>query len=169
MGEQITPPGTQAWIHISLAQQLLQLRQGDAILFEAAISSARNGPGEQNGSGCTPRGWHQIRACIGGGCATGTVFVARRPSGEIYRPELAAAQPGRDWILSRILWLSGLEPGRNRLGQVDTMRRYIYLHGCPDEYPMGVPLSHGCIRMRNAEIIHLYDLLVPGTRVLIET
>ena len=169
MTAQVTQQEMQAWLHISLARQQLQLRDGDAILFEAAISSARNGPGEQNGSGCTPRGWHRIRACIGGGCAAGTVFVGRRPSGEIYSPELAAAQPDRDWILSRILWLSGLEPGRNRLGQVDTMRRYIYLHGCPDDYPMGQPLSHGCIRMRNADIIHLYDLLGPATRVLIET
>jgi hypothetical protein len=168
MTQPLTPQDTQAWIHIDLARQQLQLRQGDAILFEATISSARNGPGEQNGSGCTPRGWHRIRARIGGGCAAGTVFIGRRPSGEIYNPELATAQPERDWILSRILWLSGLEPGRNRLGQVDTMRRYIYLHGCPDEYPMGQPLSHGCIRMRNADIIRLYDLVTAGTQVLIE-
>ncbi|MCY1183348.1 L,D-transpeptidase catalytic domain [compost metagenome] len=65
--------------------------------------------------------------------------------------------PGRDWILTRILWLSGCEPGRNRLGQVDSFRRYIYLHGTPDTEPMGVPLSHGCIRLRNADVLELFD------------
>ncbi len=156
------------WLHIDLSTQQLQLREGEERLFEASISSAKNGPGEQHGSGCTPRGWHVIRACIGEGHAAGTVFVARRPTGEIYSPALAAAAPQRDWILSRILWLSGLEPGRNRLGKVDTMRRFIYLHGCPDELPMGVPLSHGCIRMRNDDIIRLYEMVGAGTRVLIE-
>ena len=160
--------GTQRWIHVSLTRQSLQLRESGRVLFEAAVSSALNGPGEQQGSGCTPRGWHIVRARIGGGCAPGTVFVARRPTGEIYTPTLASAEPGRDWILSRILWLSGLEPGFNRLGQVDTMRRYIYLHGCPDELPMGKPLSHGCIRLHNRDIIHLYEQVPVGTRVLIE-
>ena len=159
---------TAPWIHIRLDEQRLYLRQDEALLFECPISSALNGPGEQQGSGCTPRGWHQIRACIGTGCESGTVFVARRPTGEVYSPALAAAAPQRDWILTRILWLSGLEPGKNRLGAVDTMRRYIYLHGCPDELPMGVALSHGCIRLRNTDIMRLYDLVKAGTRVLID-
>ena len=75
------------------------------------------------------------------------------PTGEIYSAALAETHPGRDWILTRILWLSGTEPGRNRLGAVDTMRRYVYIHGCPDSEPMGVPLSHGCIRMRNRDVM----------------
>ncbi len=154
-------------VTIDLGRQHLQLRQGRRCLFEAAVSTAANGPGERLGSECTPRGWHVIRARIGAGCAENTVFVARRPSGEIHTPALSRKFPRRDWILTRILWLSGLEPGRNRLGAVDTMRRYIYIHGSPDDVPMGVPGSHGCIRMRNRDVMILFDLVRAGTRVLI--
>jgi lipoprotein-anchoring transpeptidase ErfK/SrfK len=130
-----------------------------------AVSTAMNGPGERRGSHCTPRGRHVVRAKIGAGAAPNTVFVGRRPTGEVWSPELAAQQPGRDWILTRILWLSGCEPGFNRLGDVDTMRRYIYIHGSPDAVPMGVPGSIGCVRMRNADIVELFDLVPPGTPV----
>lgn len=156
------------YIEISLSAQKLTVYQGHTIQFQATISSAVNGAGEQQDSGCTPRGWHQIRAKIGTDCALNTVFRGRRPSGELYTPELATAQPDSDWILTRILWLSGLEPGINRLGRVDTMRRYIYLHGTPDSEPMGVARSHGCIRMRNDDIIKLYDLIPVYSRVLIK-
>lgn len=152
-------------IEIDIKNQVLVLREGGRTLFEAAISSAKNGPGEVNGSGCTPRGAHIIRAKIGAGAAPNTVFVGRRPTGEIYTPELGARFPQRDWILTRILWLSGLEPGINRLGNVDTMRRYIYIHGSPDSAAMGAPGSHGCIRMRNADVIRLFDMVPAGTRV----
>lgn len=155
------------WIEISLAEQRLRLREGDAVLLEAPVSTAANGPGEESGSGCTPRGWHVVRARIGAGSAPNTVFVGRRPTGEILTPELRTAAPERDWILTRILWLSGLERGRNRLGKVDTMRRYIYIHGTPDEELLGVPASHGCIRMRNADIMALFEQVPAGTRVLI--
>jgi hypothetical protein len=124
--------------------------------------------GEQRGSGCTPRGRHTVRAKVGAGCAEGTVFVGRRPTGEVYSPALADAHPVRDWILTRILWLDGCESGRNRGGEVDTLRRYIYIHGCPDEAPMGVAHSHGCIRMRNADVVTLFDAVAPGTLVRID-
>jgi lipoprotein-anchoring transpeptidase ErfK/SrfK len=120
------------------------------------------------GSRQTPRGQHVIRAKIGAGAPPGAVFVGRRPTGEIWSPELAARFPARDWILSRILWLSGTEVGRNRLGNVDTMRRYIYIHGTPALEPMGVAASHGCIRMRNSDVIQLFDLVNVGTRILIQ-
>lgn len=152
---------------ISIAEQWLRLIEGQKVLMETAISTALNGPGEEEGSGCTPRGRHRVRAKIGAGCPENTVFVARRPTGEIFTPELRRKAPQRDWILSRILWLSGLEPGKNRLGNRDTMRRYIYIHGTPDEEPMGVPLSHGCVRMRNKDIIALFDMVPVGTPVLI--
>lgn len=132
-----------------------------------SVSTAKNGAGETEGSACTPRGLHVIRAKIGAGQKDGAVFVGRRPTGEAYSSQLAARYPERDWILTRILWLCGQEPGRNRYGQVDTMRRYIYIHGCPDECPIGVPASHGCIRMRNADIIELFDLVSAGTQVFI--
>ena len=142
-------------------------------LFDAAgnqvrhygISSAAKGAGEISGSNCTPRGKHVIRAKIGAEQPVNTVFVSRRPTGEIYSPELGAQYPGRDWILTRILWLSGCEIGFNRLGANDTMRRYIYIHGTPDSVQMGKPGSHGCIRMRNADLIELFDLVTPGTAV----
>lgn len=157
----------ETFIRIDLREQRLYVLEGDAVVAEYPVSTGKNGPGERKGSGCTPRGWHVIRARIGAGRPLDTVFVGRRPTGEIYSPALRERFPERDWILTRILWLSGLEPGRNRLGDVDTMRRYIYIHGCPDEEPMGVPLSHGCIRMRNADVAALFERVTAGVRVLI--
>ena len=155
-------------IEISLAQQHLRLLQPDGRSRQWPVSTARKGAGEREGSEQTPRGRHRVRAMIGAGCVPGTVFRGRRPTGEVWTPELAAREPGRDWILSRILWLCGEEPGRNRLGKVDSMRRYIYIHGCPDSEPMGVPRSHGCIRMRNTDVIELFDAVPPGIAVFID-
>jgi L,D-transpeptidase YbiS len=155
-------------ILISLQEQTLRLFRGGALLREYPVSTARNGAGELQGSACTPRGLHVVRAKIGAGCEMGTVFVGRRPTGEVWNAELAEANPERDWILTRILWLCGREPGKNRFGEVDTMRRYIYIHGCPDDAPMGEPLSHGCVRMRNADVVELFDLVAPGTEVVID-
>lgn len=155
-------------IEVDASTQTLILRDTqNRVLMQTKISTARNGVGEMYGSEKTPRGAHYIRAKIGGGQPTSSVFVSRRPTGEIYSPQLRAAYPNRDWILTRILWLSGLEVGKNRLGQVDTMRRYIYIHGCPDEDAMGVPGSRGCVKMRNSEIIELFERVPVGTRVLI--
>ena len=152
-------------IDIDLTRQHLQLRDGDRVLASYPVSTGANGPGEINGSGCTPRGRHVIRAKIGAGAAAGSVLVRRRPTGEIWSPQLYAQFPGRDWILTRILWLSGTERGRNRLGCVDTFRRFIYLHGTPDITRLGAPGSKGCVRMRNADIIELFDRIPVGTEV----
>ena len=153
-------------IHISIARQLLTLIDGvGQVIRSYPISTASRGAGEQYGSYCTPRGKHVIRARIGAGQPVNTVFVARRPTGEIYTEDLGRAFPDRDWMLTRILWLSGCEPGRNRLGCVDSMRRFIYIHGSPDTATMGAPGSHGCIRMRNADILQLFDLVPPYTPV----
>jgi lipoprotein-anchoring transpeptidase ErfK/SrfK len=135
--------------------------------FEYSISTAKNGAGQLSGTGCTPLGEHIIRAKIGRDEPEGAVFVARRPTGEVYSQALSLAFPERDWILSRILWLSGTEVGINRSGKVDTMRRYIYIHGTPETEPMGVPRSHGCIRMRNKDLIHLFNYTSVGTAVSI--
>ena len=131
------------------------------------ISSALNGHGQNSGSGCTPLGQHVVRAKIGQNLPLNTVFVGRRPTGEIYSDALAKQFPKRDWILTRILWLSDRELGYNRLGTVDSMRRYIYIHGTPDSEPMGIPLSHGCIRMRNLDLVELFNMTPLGTEVLI--
>lgn len=155
-------------LHVSIADQTLRLLEDDHTLAAYAVSTALNGPGEQSGSEQTPRGAHIVRAKIGAGAAPGTVFRGRRPTGEVWTPELQAQHPGRDWILSRILWLSGTEVGRNRLGNCDSMRRYIYIHGTPDTEPMGEPRSHGCIRMRNSDIIDLFERVPAYTPVFIE-
>ena len=145
-------------IHVSVADQTLRLvDEVGTLLCAYPISTALAGVGEVFGSFQTPRGQHIIRAKIGAGLPENTVFVRRRPTGEVWTPELGQQHPGRDWILTRILWLSGCVPGFNRLGCVDTMRRYIYIHGSPDLAEMGVPGSHGCVRMRNADIVDLFE------------
>jgi lipoprotein-anchoring transpeptidase ErfK/SrfK len=155
-------------IDVHVPSQTLTLRDDrGGIVMQVRVSTGKKGVGETYGSEQTPRGWHVIRAKIGAGLPADAVLVGRRPTGEMFTPALRAAHPNRDWILTRILWLSGLEPGRNRLGKVDTMRRYIYIHGCPDDDPMGVPGSHGCVKMRNSEMIALFDLVPVGTRVQI--
>lgn len=153
-------------INIHIAAQELELFDAqERIIRRYRISSARNGTGQENGSFRTPLGKHIIRAKIGARQPLNTVFVRRRPTGEIYSPQLAVQFPKRDWILTRILWLSGCEPGFNRLGSVDTMRRYIYIHGTPDSVEMGKPGSIGCIRMRNSDLVELFDLVEAGTPV----
>jgi lipoprotein-anchoring transpeptidase ErfK/SrfK len=155
-------------IHVSIAQQTLSLYDDGQLLKTWSVSTARKGAGEVQGSEQTPRGRHVVRARIGEGQPVYTVFRGRRPTGELWSPELAAQHPTRDWILTRILWLSGLEPGFNRGGNCDSMRRYIYIHGTPDSEPMGVPASHGCVRMRNTDLIELFGQVPAYTPVLIE-
>ena len=153
-------------IAINMRKQSLALfNDAGTLLKEYAVSTAKNGAGEQYDSGCTPRGMHVIRAKIGAGLPMNTVFVGRRPTGEVYTSELGERHPGRDWILTRILWLSGCEPGFNRLRQVDTMRRFVYIHGTSDEQRIGLPSSHGCIRMCNCDVVELFDAVPAGTPV----
>ncbi|HEY2970012.1 MAG TPA: GNAT family N-acetyltransferase [Casimicrobiaceae bacterium] len=153
-------------VSIYLDRQRLDLldRAGD-IVKTYPVSTAKNGPGERYGSACTPRGLHSVRAKIGADCPSNTVFVRRRPTGEIWTPELAMRYPGRDWMLTRILWLSGREYGFNRGSDVDSLRRKIYIHGTGDEATLGVPASHGCIRMGNADVVELFDRLGVGSEV----
>lgn len=151
---------------IDLGTQRLHWEAADAVR-SYPISSGAAGAGEREGSGCTPRGLHVVRARIGEGADPLAVFKGRRPTGERWSPELAAAHPDRDWILGRILWLCGREPGRNRFDEVDTMRRYIYIHGTPPDQPLGEPASHGCIRMDCADVVALFDATPVGSEVLI--
>lgn len=153
---------------VNIADQSLCLMQGELCLAQYPISTGLNGVGSLKNSGKTPLGQHIIRAKIGQDEPLNSVFVGRRPTGEIYSKSLAQAYPNRDWILTRILWLSGCEKGLNRLGQVDSMQRYIYIHGTPDSEPMGIALSHGCIRMRNADLIELFDQVAVGTTIEIK-
>jgi len=154
-------------IEISIPEQSLVLAEEGRELRRYSVSTSRNGPGELRGSFCTPRGEHIVRAKIGAGQPLNTVFVRRRPTGEIWTPEFAERFPDRDWILTRILWLSGCEVGRNRLGEVDSMRRYIYIHGSPDTVELGKPGSIGCIRMCNRDVVELFEQVPVGTSVRI--
>ena len=154
-------------ISINLATQVLRLLEDGKILREYSVSTAENGAGERKDSECTPLGRHIVRAKIGAGMPPGSILASRRPTGEICTDELYREHRDRDWILTRILWLSGTERGRNRLGDVDTMQRYIYIHGTPDAVELGVPGSHGCIRMDNSEVIELFNLVEVGNEVTI--
>lgn len=150
---------------ISIADQALYAFAQGELQVRLAVSTALNGVGERNGSGCTPRGEHRVRARIGAGLPLAAVLRGRRWTGEVWSPALHAQFPERDWILTRILWLSGCEPGVNRLGEVDSFRRYIYLHGTPDSEPMGVPRSHGCVRLRNQDMLALFEQVPVGCAV----
>jgi L,D-transpeptidase YbiS len=155
-------------IEISIPQQTLTLLDDSGgVKAKYTISTAKNGTGCIKNSGCTPLGEHVIRAKIGANAPENAVFVGRRLTGEICTPELMAQYPVRDWILTRILWLSGKEVGKNRLGNVDTMQRYIYIHGSPDSAEMGKFGSHGCVRMRNRDVVELFDWVDVGTVVVI--
>lgn len=154
-------------IEINLGKQCLRLFNGDELIGEYTVSTAKNGPGEQMDSECTPRGAHAIAEKIGDGCSLNTVFVNRQATGEIYTSALRELHPGRDWILTRILWLTGLEPGINQGGNVDSHDRYIYIHGSPDDVAMGIPGSRGCIRMHNEDVIELFNRVSVNTGVLI--
>lgn len=142
--------------------------ENDILIATYSVSTGKNGVGEKKDSGCTPRGWHQVDSIIGLEHEINSVFVARKWTGEVYSEELASQYPNRDWILTRIIQLNGLEPGRNQGGDVDTKERYIYIHGTPDSTELGKPGSHGCIRMNNKEVIVLGDWVTPGTLVCIQ-
>lgn len=159
------PPARGHWLEIDTVAQRLVVWCGREALADYPVSTGEAGTGQREGSGQTPLGWHYVRAAIGADQPPGTVFRGRRPTGEAFSPALAAGHPGRDWILTRILWLCGLEPGHNRGGDVDSQRRYIYLHGTPPDQPMGEPRSHGCIRLRDADLLAVFALAVPGTPV----
>lgn len=156
-------------IVINIAQQHLYLYQDDIKIAQYPVSTAKNGIGSQQDSGCTPLGRHIIAEKIGANMPINTVFVGRVPTGEQYHADLAAQYPARDWILCRILWLAGLEEGINKginaQGGCDTYARYIYIHGLPDSESMDVPNSHGCIRVRNKELIELFEQVEVGTPV----
>ncbi len=156
------------YLTISIVKQQLSLYREGIIDKTYPVSTAKNGAGEQMGSECTPTGWHKIRAKIGKDQPLNAVFIGRRPTGEVYTAVLKNQYPDRDWILTRILWLGGLEPGKNRYGDVDSSWRYIYIHGCPDELIKGKPESHGCIRMKNADVVDLFNSIDVGIKVLIK-
>ncbi len=150
---------------VCLATQTLRGHSAGAEPVVYPVSTAANGAGQMQGSWQTPLGRHRIRVKIGPNAPSGAVFVRRPATGEIWSQALHAQCPDRDWILSRILWLTGTQPGHNHGGDVDTLRRFIYIHGTPDCEVMGEPHSHGCVRMTNADVIDLFDRVETGTPV----
>lgn len=158
---------SKTFLDIDIASQRLAIIDDGRVTRLYPVSTAKNGPGERRGSECTPRGWHKIRAKIGAGQPLNSVFVGRRPTGEVYSTAYGRQFPHRDWILTRILWLNGMEPGKNRYREVDSGWRYIYIHGCPDHLLDGTPQSHGCIRMHNADVADLFNRISAGTNVFI--
>lgn len=157
----------QNYLDICIASQQLTVYADGHPVQCYLVSTAKKGVGELMGSECTPTGWHKIRAKIGADQPLNSVFVGRRATGEIYSTELGRQNPQRDWILTRILWLGGLEPGKNRYGKVDSTWRYIYIHGCPDQLMNGSPESHGCIRMKNTDVLDLFNRIEVGVKVFI--
>ena len=161
-------PQSAAFVRIDIANQRLTLTEDGHVVRAYPVSTGAKGHGCEAGSCQTPTGLHRIKLKVGEGQPLGAVFASRRPTGEVFSANLRGAAPERDWILTRILWLEGLEPGRNRGGNVDTLRRYIYIHGTPDDGMDNPPSSHGCIRMFNADIIDLFSRVSAGTPVFIE-
>ena len=153
---------------INIHQQRLYQIRNKKLLQSYAISSAANGTGNQDGSGKTPLGTHYIREKFGDGAPLGSQFKARKLTG--HQPKILTTPGERsasDNITSRILWLSGLEPGNNQGDGVDSYQRYIYIHGTDEESRLGTPASHGCIRMANQDIINLYSAVDTSTLVYI--
>lgn len=145
-------------IIISTADQRMVLLEDNDVLASYPVSTSKFGLGDAPNSYATPVGKLKIKTKIGQGFPLGTVFKSRRPTGEILKVDA----PGRDPIVTRILWLEGLE-ARNR----NAYGRYIYIHGTPEERNIGQPVSFGCIRMRSRDVIELYDIVGVGARVLI--
>lgn len=156
---------SQQLIIVRSDNQSLSCFEQDKLVYSYSISTGKNGLGEQEGSECTPRGWHQIHQVIGQDHQENSVFVGRQWTGEIYSEELGRVFPNRDWILTRIVQLDGLQPGLNKGGSVDSLSRYIYIHGTPDTTELGKPGSRGCIRMRNSDIIQLCNWIESSAKI----
>jgi hypothetical protein len=151
-------------VWVSVDEQMLRLVRGSEVLFEAPCATAEKGTGQQMHSNKTPLGWHTISKRIGEDAPWGQVFRSKTPTNEIWKPGQASKD---DLVLTRILVLDGLEEGHNKGGNVDSFARYIYVHGTNGEDRIGTPSSHGCIRLRNDDVIALFDLTPEGTRLLI--
>ncbi|WP_038247757.1 L,D-transpeptidase [Ghiorsea bivora] len=152
-------------IKIIVSEQMLYHHRKTGVVCAYPVSTARNGVGNIENSLQTPLGKHQICAKIGGGLPVYTYFESREPKG-IFTQKTAHHKA--DWILSRILWLTGVQTGVNKRGKVDTKKRYIYIHGTNEEDKIGLPVSHGCIRMLNADVVHLFEHACYGESVFIK-
>ncbi len=153
---------------VDVSDQELRLYVDGRLAARYPVSTAEAGTGSAAGSNRTPLGAHYVRRRYGAGAPAGMVFRARVPTGRIAAIEHRPRHIGEDLVTSRILWLAGLEPGRNQGPGVDSFRRYIYIHGTPEEGLIGRPASHGCIRLRNEDVIALFDALPVRSLVWIQ-
>ena len=165
--EQVLGSIPRRWLLVDVTLQKLMLVDKDHVSRTYGVSTARAGIDAREGSFGTPPGVHRVGRKIGLGREAGTRFESREPIGNVWRPGEGPESEAPDLILSRILTLRGCEPGVNRGSGVDSEGRFIYIHGTPDNEPMGVPASHGCIRMRNRDLVELFDMVDNGTAVLI--
>lgn len=156
------------WIEVGVRNQQLALYDERGVpVRQYVISTASKGVGERVNSYQTPRGWHKVCERIGDGIEIDTIIYRRQVTPWKYTPQLHAEYPNKDWILTRILWLCGQEPGLNQGGEVDSYDRAIYLHGAGEHVAFGTPTSRGCVRMRGDDIIDLYDITANGIDVFI--
>lgn len=154
--------GLAVWI--SVEEQIFRVLRGRDVVWEEPCATAAKGTGSVKGSNQTPLGWHMIKRKTGDGAPWGQVFRGGQATKEVWKPGQSTKE---DLVLTRVLFLDGLEPGKNKGGNVDSYERYIYIHGTNDEAKIGTPSSHGCIRLRNDAVIDVYELLPTGTPVLI--
>lgn len=154
--------GTAVWVCVD--EQMFRIVRNGQIVWQAQCATAASGTGSQMNSYKTPLGWHSVKAKVGGGAPLGQVFRSAKATKEIWKPGQTTKE---DLVLTRILWLTGEEPGKNLGGSVDSYSRYIYIHGTNEEEKIGTPSSHGCVRLRNTDVVQAFDLIPEGTRVLI--
>ncbi|VAW51241.1 ErfK/YbiS/YcfS/YnhG family protein [hydrothermal vent metagenome] len=156
-------------INISVAKQELKLLDEDGLLLhQYPVSTSKYGTGSENGSEKTPLGLHRIKEKLGGAMPVNEVYIGRVPHGNLEECLEQGVELPDDVIMSRIMWLEGMEPGRNHGGYVDTYQRYIYIHGTNHEENIGTPASIGCIRMCNKDVVDLFRQVEIGSEVLIE-
>ncbi len=150
------------WVSVA-SQQLIGIKDGQ-VVFAYPCSTASNGTGNLEGSNKTPLGWHIIDERYGEGLPWGAIFKERRYIKRNWEPQNPTSE---DLILTRIMWLRGLEPGLNAGGKIDSHARYIYIHGTPEEHLLGTPASKGCIRLANRDVMDVFSVTKTGTKVLI--
>ena len=156
--------GNATGVWVSVDEQVFRVVRAGKVIWQAPCATAATGTGSQMNSQKTPLGWHSVKKKIGAGAPSGQVFRSAQPTKEIWRP---GQQTKEDLVLTRVLWLTGEEPGKNLGGDVDSYSRYIYIHGTNEEEKIGTPSSHGCVRLKNADAIAAFDLIAEGMPVLI--
>ena len=153
---------------VEVTQQKLYVVKEEKVIRTYPISTSKYGIGNEDGSNKTPVGTHRIYEKVGEGVKIGTIFKARISTGRIANISHDSTDVEQDFIITRIMCLEGLEPGVNKGKGIDSCDRRIYIHGTPEEGLIGTPASHGCIRMKNDDVVELFDLVKIGTLVEIK-